>query len=48
MQEARYTVITATGKVYVFYVKALAETYVQAYGGKLIEASILTEQRVIA
>jgi hypothetical protein len=29
----QYTLITKTGKVYTFYIKALADTYQQAYGG---------------
>jgi hypothetical protein len=32
-----YTLITSKGKVYTFYVKALAETYQQAFGGVLME-----------
>lgn len=39
----KYTLITKTGKVYTFYVQALAETYQQAYGGQLITADILVD-----
>ena len=39
----KYTLITKTGKVYTFYVQALAETYQQAYGGQLITANILVD-----
>jgi hypothetical protein len=39
----RYTLITKTGRVYTFYVLALAETYQQAYGGELITADILVD-----
>jgi hypothetical protein len=39
----RYTLITKTGKVYTFYVQALAEQFQQAYGGKLITADILVD-----
>jgi hypothetical protein len=39
----RYTLITPTGRVYTFYVKALAETYQGAYGGQLISADILVD-----
>ena len=39
----RYTLITAKGKVYTFFVLALAETYQQAYGGQLITADILVD-----
>ena len=38
-----YTLITATGRVYTFYVQALAETYQQAYGGHVITAAILVD-----
>lgn len=38
-----YTLITVSGKVYTFYVQALAETYQQAYGGQLITADILVD-----
>lgn len=39
----RYTLITATGRVYTFYVQAVAETYLQAYGGTLITNDILVD-----
>lgn len=39
----KYTLITKTGRVYTFYVQALAETYLQAYGGQLITADILVD-----
>ena len=39
----KYTLITATGKVYTFYLKAVAETYQKAYGGQLITADILVD-----
>ena len=39
----KYTLITATGKLYTFYVKAVAETYQQAYGGTLITGDILVD-----
>jgi hypothetical protein len=39
----KYTLITKTGKVYTFYVQALAETYLSAYGGQLITANILVD-----
>jgi hypothetical protein len=31
-----YILITPTGKTYTFYLKAVAQTYLQAYGGTLI------------
>lgn len=37
-----YTLITRTGKVFTFYVKAVAETYLSAYGGTLVDNSVLT------
>ena len=40
----QYTLITKTGKVYTFYVLAVAETYQQAYGGTLITGDILVVQ----
>ena len=39
----KYTLITKTGKVYTFYVQALAEQFQQAYGGQLITADILVD-----
>jgi len=40
----KYTLITAAGKVYTFYVRAVAETYQQAYGGQLITGDILVDK----
>lgn len=40
----KFTLITAKGKVYTFFIKAVAETYQQAYGGTLIIGSILTKE----
>ena len=37
----QYTLITATGKLYTFYVLAVAETYQQAYGGTLFDNSVV-------
>ena len=39
----QYTLITKTGKVYTFYVLAVAQTYLQAYGGTLITGDILVD-----
>ena len=39
----QYTLITKTGKVYTFYVLAVAQTYLQAYGGQLITDAILVD-----
>ena len=38
-----YTVITKAGFVHVFYIKELAETYVQAYGGVVFTQQVLEE-----
>jgi hypothetical protein len=32
----KFTLITATGKLYTFYVLAVAQTYLQAYGGTIV------------
>ena len=40
----KYTLITASGMVYTFYVRAVAETYQQAYGGQLITGDILVDK----
>jgi hypothetical protein len=40
----KYTLITAAGKVYTFYVQALAETYQKAYGGKIVTDDILVDK----
>ena len=40
----KYTVITKQGTVYTFFIRAVAETYVQAYGGQLITAEILVDK----
>ena len=37
----KYTLITNAGKVYTFFVLAVAETYLQAYGGTLIDNSVV-------
>jgi hypothetical protein len=42
----KYTLITKQGKVYTFYVQALAETYQQAYGGKIVTDEILVDNPV--
>lgn len=39
-----YTLITHTGKLYTFYVKAAAEIYLMAYGGTLVDNSICYEE----
>ena len=37
----QYTLITATGKLYTFFVLAVAQTYLQAYGGTLFDNSVV-------
>jgi hypothetical protein len=39
----KYTLITKQGKVYTFFVLALAETYQLAYGGKIVTNDILVD-----
>ena len=39
-----YTLITAKGKVYTFYVQALAEQFQQAYGGVIVTKNILVDK----
>jgi hypothetical protein len=43
-----YTLITSTGKIYTFYIKALAETYLQAYGGTIIDPTVCMVTQEIA
>jgi hypothetical protein len=40
----KYTLITRSGKVYTFYVQALAEQFQQAYGGVVITQQILVDE----
>jgi hypothetical protein len=40
----KYTLITKTGRVYTFYVQALAKTYQQAYGGVIVSDEILVDK----
>ncbi len=39
-----YTLITKTGRVYTFYIKALADSYQMAYGGVVITQQILVDE----
>jgi hypothetical protein len=39
----KYTLVTGKGKVFTFFIKAVAETFQQAYGGTLITAEIYAE-----
>lgn len=40
----KFTLITGNGKVFTFYIKAVAETFQQAYGGTLFTDSIFTKE----
>jgi hypothetical protein len=42
----QYTLITATGKLYTFYLRAVAETYQQAYGGTIVTDAVLVDKVV--
>jgi hypothetical protein len=42
----QYTLITKTGKLYTFYVLAVAETYQQAYGGVIVTNNMLVDKVV--
>jgi len=41
----QYTLISSNGKVYTFYLLAVAETYQQAYGGVVITQQVLDTQK---
>lgn len=43
----QYTLITPKGQVITFFLKAVADTFQQAYGGTLISAAILVETKVL-
>ena len=40
----QYTLITATGKVYTFYVQAVAELYQTINGGVIVTDDILVDE----
>jgi hypothetical protein len=40
----KYTLITRNGKVLTFFLKAVAETYQQAYGGQVFTGDILVDE----
>jgi hypothetical protein len=44
----QFTLITSKGKVYTFFIKAVAETYQQAFGGVVITQQILDTETVAA
>jgi hypothetical protein len=41
----QYTLISGNGKVYTFYLRAVAETYQQAYGGVVFTQQVLETQK---
>ena len=43
----KYTLITPTGRVYQFYLKAVAEQFQQAYGGTLFDNSVVQMAEVV-
>jgi len=40
----KYTLIARNGKVFTFFLKAVADTFQQAYGGTIITNDILTKE----
>jgi hypothetical protein len=42
----KFTLITGNGKVLTFFIKAVAETYQQAYGGVVFTQQILEKESV--
>jgi hypothetical protein len=42
----KYTLITKTGRVYTFFILAVAETYQKAYGGTIMTNEILLDKVV--
>jgi hypothetical protein len=40
----KYTLITARGRVYTFFLRAVAKTYQQAYGGVIVSDEILVDK----
>ena len=43
----KYTLITATGTVMMFYVLALAETYKTIHGGNIVTNKILAQETAL-
>jgi hypothetical protein len=41
----KYTLITPKGKVYTFFILAVAQTYQQAYGGTVVTKDILVDAK---
>lgn len=41
-----YTLITKTGKIMQFYIKAVAECYQDLYGGTIVTADTLVQEEI--
>jgi hypothetical protein len=39
----KYTLITGKGKIMLFYIQGLAETYQNLYGGVIVTEAVMTE-----
>ncbi len=44
----QYTLITSKGKVYTFFIRAVADQFQQAYGGVVISQQILEQTQTVA
>lgn len=44
----QYTLITSKGKVYTFFLRAVAEQFQQAYGGVVFSQQELEQQDLVA
>lgn len=44
----QYTLITGKGKVYTFFIRAVAEQFRQAYGGVVFTQQTLQNNQVVA
>lgn len=40
----QYTLITNSGKIYTFFLEAVAKTYLQAYGGVLVDNTVFQQE----
>lgn len=40
----KYTLVTSKGKVFTFFIKSVAETFLQAYGGEIRVNKTLTKE----
>jgi hypothetical protein len=41
----KFTLITSNGKVLTFFIRAVAETYQQAYGGIIVTDQVLVDNK---